>query len=314
VPLHALVPAVPYSLERTVRPFARFPEELVDLVHGRSFRRAFHAGDGYVLLQASQEESGDLDRPVVIDVLAVDGSPIIDEAVTSLSRMLAVNEAIDPVYRLMKDRLELEYISRHLRGLRRTLDPTPFEGLVFSILAQLISIRGAAVVRSRFVQAFGASIHFEGQDYWSFPEPAAVQNASIDQLCGLGMTGAKARAIQTVARLAASGELDLHQLTQQSDSEVLAHLISLPGIGPWTAEWFLIRVLGRMAIVPAGDLGIRRVTGKWLLNGDMPSAAEVREVYEPFGDLRGYVAYYVLSAERVQLQMPGATGAGSPDA
>jgi 3-methyladenine DNA glycosylase/8-oxoguanine DNA glycosylase len=116
------------------------------------------------------------------------------------------------------------------------------------------------------------------------------------------MTRAKAGAIQEVGKLCAAGELDRAQLNRATDQDVIRHLIALPGIGPWTAEWFLINVLGRMSVVPAGDLGIRRSTGAWLLDGDLPSPAQVRQIYEPFGELRAYVAYYVLSAERARPQ------------
>jgi DNA-3-methyladenine glycosylase II len=75
-------------------------------------------------------------------------------------------------------------------------------------------------------------------------------------------------------------------------------------VGRWTAEWFLVNVLGRSNVVPAGDLGIRRETGRWFFGGESPSELETRRFYERFGELQGYVAYYVLSAARLQLELP----------
>ncbi len=299
-----LEPVPPYSLSRTVGAFSRFPNELVDRVERDTYRRAFASGDGVVLLEASQPEDTDPNGPVTVMAHSVSGSPDVAAAIQCLSHTLAISEAIEPVYRAGSSNSAVTYLTRRLRGLRRTLDPTPFEGLVSSILAQLISIRAASVIRSRFVQRFGRSIEHEHDVYWVFPEPERVAGTSIDELCGLGMTRAKARAILGVAELAANGRLVHDRLAQLGDSEVMATLTALPGIGPWTAEWFLVNVLGRMAIVPAGDLGIRRATGRWLLDGSMPSPDEVRAVYEPYGDRRGYVAYYVLSAERYRLDPP----------
>jgi DNA-3-methyladenine glycosylase II len=302
--LARITPVAPYSLARTVGPFARFPEELVDHVHDHGYRRAFQTSRGLTLLEVSQMPNPDLDHPVEIGLLSQSHPDDSVEPILTVRRMLAADESIQPLYAQMQHHSFLAFLAESLRGLRRTIAASPFEGLVFSILAQLISIRGAAVIRGRFVRAFGSSLEFEGQEYWAFPEPGSVQEATVDDLCRLGMTGAKARAIQTVARLADSGELDRDQLQRLPDDTVVKYLVSMPGIGPWTAEWFMINVLGRMSIVPAGDLGIRRVTGRWLLQESMPSPNEVRNVYAPFGEYAGYVAYYVLSAERFKLELP----------
>jgi DNA-3-methyladenine glycosylase II len=293
-------PVAPYSLELTVGAFGRFPDERVDVLFQGSYRRAFQDASGAVLFQVNQPETLE-SAPLTLTNIETSGSPDEDAHARTMQRLLAIDEPVEAVYRVMASETRLAWLSQRLRGLRRTIDPTPFEGLVSSILAQLISIRGAAVIRSRFVREFGKSLRADGMDYWTFPDPELVAEASVDQLCGLGMTQVKARAILEVARLSFTGELDLNELLQQSDSDVIRHLVSIPGVGPWTADWFLINVLGRMSIVPSGDLGIRRSAGNWLQDGTMPSASEVRTIYEPFGELRGYVAYYVLSAERYNL-------------
>jgi DNA-3-methyladenine glycosylase II len=302
--IYRIKPAAPYSLERTVRPFARFPEERVDLVHGDVYRRAFLIDGEPVLVEASQRSAGELDSPVDIHLLTGAATDALDEIRRSLRWMLAIDEPIAALYDVMAGHPRLDYLATELKGLRRTRKTSPFEGLVFSILAQLISIRGAAVVRGRFVEVYGTALDYEGMRYWTFPEPTALTSATVDELCQLGMTGAKARAILAVADLARAGELELSQLLDESDDAVIRHLTAVPGIGRWTAEWFLVNVLGRMRIVPAGDLGIRRVTGKWLLDEEMPSANDVRRAYDAYGEYAGYVAYYVLSAERHQVEYP----------
>jgi DNA-3-methyladenine glycosylase II len=302
--LARFTPVAPYSLSRTVGPFARFSEELVNHVVQNGYRRAFQTSRGLILLEVIQTPSPDLDQTVEIRVLDQANQDEANASILTVRRMVAADEPIQPLYSAMQHHSSLAFLAESLRGLRRTITASPFEGLVFSILAQLISIRGAAVIRGRFVRAFGTPYEFEGQEYWVFPEPGAIRGTTVDDLCRLGMTSAKARAIQTAANLADSGELDRDQLLRLPDDAVMEYLVSLPGIGPWTAEWFMITVLGRKSVVPAGDLGIRRVTGKWLLNGSMPSPKEVRRAYAPFGEYAGYVAYYVLSAERFGLELP----------
>jgi DNA-3-methyladenine glycosylase II len=302
-----LNPTPPYSLKRTIGAFARFPEELVDKVVDGGFRRAFVDDAGMALLEARHLHDKNSEIEVRCIAFRSGSAAGRDSATFRIGDMLAVDEPILDVYERMSGNPVLRWLADELRGLRRPLDPSPFEGLVASILAQLVSIRAASVIRGRLVRRFGSSIEFEDVEYWRFPEPEEVSGSTIDELCNLGMTQTKARAILTVADLAAQGELDRDELGRASDDHVVAHLTALPGIGPWTAHWFLVNVLGRMSVVPSGDLGVRRSTGKWLLGGEMPSPAEVERVYEPFGEHRAYVAYYVLSAERYELSPPEST-------
>lgn len=305
-------PPRPYSLSRTTGAFARFPEESVDIVVPGGYRRAFDVDGVPVLVEATQDESGAAGSAVEIQVLSPERLANVQAtgAMTQMRRVIALDETIDEVIQLLRNDERVSGLAPHLTGLRRTVDPTPFEGLVSSIIAQLISISGAATVRARLVRHFGYAIEYRDSEYWVFPDPAAVVDSTVDELCSLKMTSAKARAILAVARAAMDGELALDQLRCHSDREIIAHLTSLPGVGPWTAEWFLVNVMGRMSVVPAGDLGIRRSTGDWLLDGEMPSPEMVREVYDPFGDQRAYVAYYVLSAERFGIS-PGDLGSNA---
>ncbi len=292
----------PYSLSRTVGAFSRFPAERVDRVTAAGFRRAFATDGGVVLLEASQAETPQLSAPVSIEVVSADDFVDVDHAISQLQRQLAIDEPIADVHATLDSSPDLRPLTGALAGLRRTIDPTPFEGLVSSILAQLISIAGAAVVRSRFVEAFGQLVSHDGDEYWTYPSPESLDGVSRDRLASLGMTGNKAKAILAVAEACKRGELTLEQLDRESDEAIVTQLVAMPGVGPWTAEWFLVNVMGRMSVVPAGDLGIRRSTGNWMLGGRMPTQAEVRELYEPFGERRAYIAYFILSAERFQLQ------------
>jgi DNA-3-methyladenine glycosylase II len=299
-----VTPPAPYSLERTIAPFTRFPDERVDIVELDCYRRLLDVDGVLVLLEARSEDGPNVELRLVHQRGATEDADDIVEALETLRRMLALDEPIGEVLDAISSTPQIARLREPLAGLRRTIDPTPFEGLVSSILAQLISIRGAASVRARLVERFGRNLTVQGQTYWAFPTPEAILQSNIDELCGeIKMTSAKARAILSVARAAADGVLERSELDRLDDEEIIARLVALPGIGHWTAEWFLVNVLGRMSIVPAGDLGIRRSTGTWFLGGELPSPAEVRSLYEPFGDARAYVAYFVLSAERLAVEL-----------
>ena len=126
----------------------------------------------------------------------------------------------------------------------------PFEALVTSITAQQVSLQSAAAIRSRFIERFGvAAVHA-----YAFPERERVARATEEELIGVGFSTRKAEYVVGLAR----SELDLDELASLPDEEVTARLVSLRGLGEWTADWFLARHLARPHAWPAGDLGLRK--------------------------------------------------------
>ncbi|MFQ5426235.1 MAG: DNA-3-methyladenine glycosylase family protein, partial [Gaiellales bacterium] len=147
----------------------------------------------------------------------------------------------------------LERLLSSLHGLRLALVPDPYEMLVASITAQQISQAAALAVRNRLVERFGTR---HGAVY-EFPGADALAGAGEDALCALGLSRPKAQAVVAVA----SSRVDFQALRAQPDQEVIEQLMGLRGIGRWSAEWYLVRHLGRVDVWPAGDLALRRAVG-----------------------------------------------------
>ena len=88
-------------------------------------------------------------------------------------------------------------------------------------------------------------------------EPPEILKFTLEDLQSLGLTRAKARSFQAIAMAIHSGELNFESLHQVPDHDVLAKLLALPGIGPWTADIYLLTALGRADACPAGDLALQ---------------------------------------------------------
>ncbi len=87
--------------------------------------------------------------------------------------------------------------------------------------------------------------------------PESILAIDHDGLRRLGLTGAKARSFWAIASAAHTGELNFDSLAEMPDQDVLKKLMSLPGIGPWTADIYLLSALGRADAFPAGDLALQ---------------------------------------------------------
>ena len=188
------------------------------------------------------------------------------------------------------DHAALGPLVRQLAGLRPFLVPEPFEMLVSSITAQQISLRAALAVRNRFVERFGVRC---GPVY-AFPAAERVSQGSEDELRDLGFSRSKARFVLEIAR----SDLDFDKTASLSDDSVVEQLTELPGVGRWTAEWFLSRHLGRADVWPAGDLGVRRACERFLTDGDPVDESRARALGAQFAPRRTLACAYLLASLR----------------
>jgi DNA-3-methyladenine glycosylase II len=202
--------------------------------------------------------------------------------------LLGLDFDLEPFYAFAGSDPVLARLAGGLSGLRPPLAPDPFESLVTSISAQQVSLFAAFAVRNRFVERFGR----RGVNAYAFPTRDRVADASPDELRALGFSTRKAEYILGVAR----ADLDLDGLRELPDDEIQARLTALPGIGEWTADWFLARHLARPHAWPAGDLGLRKAVAAFYgVDGD------VRGFGSRFAPFENLTAHYLLTGLRVML-------------
>ena len=186
----------------------------------------------------------------------------------------------------------LARLERGLRGLRPALALDPFEALVGAITAQQVSLRAASAIRARLVERFGE----RHAHVWAFPARERVAAASADELRALGYSMRKAQYVVSLAR----SPLDLAGLERLPDAEVKRALTALPGLGEWTADWFLARHLGRPDAWPAGDLALRKAVGAFYFGGRDVTADEVRAFGDRFSPHQNLTAHYLLAGQRMR--------------
>jgi DNA-3-methyladenine glycosylase II len=183
--------------------------------------------------------------------------------------------ARDPVLAALVERYGLSPTRRPVRADRR------FESLAEAIVFQQLAGRAAATIHGRFVLALGGAV-----------TPESVLAASDEALAAAGLSRAKAASIRDLADHVASGEIALDRIGRLSDEEIVAHLTQVRGIGPWTAQMFLLSTLGRLDVWPTGDYGVRAGFGRaWGLPA-IPTPKELEVLGEPFRPYRSLVAWY----------------------
>lgn len=159
---------------------------------------------------------------------------------------------------------------RRRPGLRVPGAVDGFELAVRAILGQQVSVAGARTLAGRLVVRCGLPLaEPDGTLTHAFPSAAELAAANLD---GLGLTGARIRALHALAEAVATGRiaLDAHR-----SAAVCAALLELPGIGPWTAAYVAMRALRDADAFPATDLGMRNAFVRAGLSAD-PRAIEAR--------------------------------------
>lgn len=143
-----------------------------------------------------------------------------------------------------------------------------YQELVDSIISQQLSIKAARAIEQRFIALFGGN----------FPSPKQILARNIDEFRGVGLSRPKASYIQDLASKVLDGTVTFDNLDELSNEEIVEELTKVKGIGEWTVHMFLIFCMGRLDVLPTGDLGIRNGVQKLYGLDHVPLPNEVTEI------------------------------------
>ena len=191
------------------------------------------------------------------NVVMIDCDAALDHALAELLRL-------DPKMRAL-----LEVAGR---------PPLRFEGLAGIVVAQQVSTASAAAIWRRVKERF-ADVAAE-----------AVLAATDDDLRGCGLSAPKIRTLRAVAEAAASGAVPLDRLAAMPADAAHAQLVTIKGIGPWTADIYLLFCLGHPDAFPAGDLALQEAVRMGFDLDSRPGARDLDGFSERWRPWRGAAA------------------------
>jgi len=249
---------------------------VIDRWDGSRLLRTVPTAHGHVAYRATI--SGSIDAPA-LDVTVDDAD--MRQAIEQGVRVSFVAAPPNFSSLLQRDSV-LANLDRLYPGLRPVLTLDLFGALVRAISAQQVNLRWAVTTRRRLAEAFGDAHTVAGETLYSL-NAVRLATVSVTDIRALQFTTRKAEYIISAAEAVASGRLSLAELCALPDDEVIARLVALRGIGLWTAEWLLSRVLGRPRVV-AGDLAVRKAVGLAYLGEALPVEANVRRATAHWGD------------------------------
>jgi DNA-3-methyladenine glycosylase II len=294
-------PQAPFRLDLTAWALRRRPHNAIDRFSAGVYRRALIFDDG--ALAVSVRQTGPPRAPALeVEIAgperARNGSSRERSAERfvrgALERLLGLRVDLAGFMRVARKDPLLGPLALRLRGLKPPRFPTVFEALVNGIACQQLSLEVGIHLLDRLTAAYGPPVPGNPDGLRAFPAPHHLAEARPARLRTLGFSTAKARAIVGAAQAICAGALDLEGLACEERQVALERLTALPGVGRWTAEYVLLRGLGRIDTFPVDDVGARNKLARLLGTDqglDATAAGEVVARWRPFA---GMVYFHLL--------------------
>lgn len=290
----SLEPAAPFRLDLTAWTLRRRAENIIDRCDGSSYRRVLvverHPAEVEVI------QTGPPDKPLL--QVTVTGSRLSSGTenivASALARMLGTSVDLSEFYRFAEGQPKLDALVQRFRGVKPPRFPTVFEALVNAVACQQLSLTVGILILSRLAAACGPSAPEQGIHAHAFPAPENISPLDIDALRPLGFSRQKARAIIELASAISEKRLDLDELENLESEEAAARLRQLRGVGRWSAEYVLLRGLGRLNIFPGDDVGARAKLRHWLDLAEPLDYESVRHSIHPWRAYGGLIYLHLV--------------------
>lgn len=211
---------------------------------------------------------------------------------------------LKPFYEHVKKDKIMAELTQKLRGLKSPTTPTVFEALINSIIEQQISIKVAHSIQRKLIKTFGDALKLDNEVYYAYPTPQILASVTTEQLRECGLSAKKAEYLRNVSKMVADRKLDLEKFKSYEDvKEIINTLCEIRGIGVWTAELTMLRGMQKLEAIPADDLGLRRTVSHYYCKDRKISSQDARRIAEKWGKWKGLAAFYLIIAERLNVEI-----------
>lgn len=289
-----LRPVAPFRLDLTAWALRRRHENLIDRWDGETYRRVLLVSGHPAEIHVSQH--GSEQSPLLeVNLSGVGCVPHArDEVAGLLTRMLGLQADLKPFYRLVARDRKLACLAEKYRGLKPVRFPTVFEALTNAIACQQFTITAGLQLLNRLARLGSIVIDTATGPAFGFPEPSDFLRIRPQTFRRLGFSRQKTRAFRDLSAGIQSGRTDLRRLMNLDNQAAKEYLQTLTGVGRWTAEYVLLRGLGRLDVFPGDDVGARNGLTKWLQRRKPMDYASVGRALAPWQPYTGFIYFHML--------------------
>jgi DNA-3-methyladenine glycosylase II len=286
-----LRPVGPYNFHLSFQFYHRSRFETVDRFADRYFIRPLMLAETPVLIKIPCTTRG------LVDSLTISWHSPAEVGDTRplrrlLTRMLYLDFDLEEFYRQPLDPLMRKLIRKY-RGFRPILTPDVFEAAAWAIIGQQVNLQFAYRLKSRLVAAVDRTFQIDGERYYLFPRADEIAMMTIKSLRAMQLSQRKAEYLLDFSRMVAEGKLDLEALARDEYEAACEKLMSIRGLGPWSANYILMRGAGHQDAFPFGDSGINHaVCSLYGVKGN-PGVKHITKLSDRWRPYRALACFYL---------------------
>lgn len=282
--------AEPFSFAECLTFLDRQLDDCLHAIDGAAVRKVLTVGERMILVELTGNDNG-----IHVRILDDGGGPIAhDDVKDHIRELFDIDRDIIPFYDLLASCDELAFMPQVFRGLRMIGIPDLFEALCWSIIGQQINLAFAHRIKRRLVTDYGSSMNHEGMPHYAFPRADVLADAKPEDLRAMQLSRSKVDYIIGISRTVAEGRMSKEMLRRMTGvADRRRALMELNGVGPWTANYVLMKTMREPSSIPHGDAGMIKalvdlgmITDKW----DTPGIARF---FDRFPGWESYASFYL---------------------
>jgi DNA-3-methyladenine glycosylase II len=280
----------PLDWEKTIRYIGRYENDQTHAVEGGCYRQVLGDDDGYFLVEIAPAGEQQVSAKIVSGETSEHRLKLVKRLV---ERTFGPDEELLSFYQFASRHEYLSTLVERFYGLRLVGVVNLWECLSWSIIGQQVSVASAFATRSRLAHYTGAVVRYLGKEYTGFPIPAAVLSLTSDELRACGFSRQKANYVQGLASeifLSDLCEETLHTLPAPAQRR---RLLAINGIGPWSADYAMMRVHGDADACPLEDIGLRNALRSEFNLSRQPTITETELLTASWRPFRSYATFYI---------------------
>ena len=281
----------PFRLDLTVWALRRRSRNIVDCWDGFCYTRIFNIGNSTVKVEVRQNTN----KPQISVVARSHHSikNLESKIANLLNTMLGLKLDLTWFYECIKDNKLLHPLALKFKGVKPPRLPSIFETLTNAIAFQQLSLEAGFSLLNNLTQKFGSPFKEEHHVNYAFPEPSKIMKCTKEELMLLGFSERKSETLILIAS-AIVHEKIFCNLDKLSNEEIIKFLCSFKGIGRWSAEYTLLRGLGRIEILPGDDVAIHKSVENLLKLRKKPDFQRIKKIEKEWHPYAGLIYFHFL--------------------
>jgi DNA-3-methyladenine glycosylase II len=287
-------PVPPFRLDLTVWALRRRAHNVIDRWDGTTYRRVIVVGGRSTEVEVHQAGAMATPRLIVMAAPALRTRSERHRVRSAVHRLLGTRVDLRDWYRTAEEDPRLEPLAARFRGVKPPQLLTVFETLVNAFACQQLSLGVGLELLNRLAVVCDVRRGTGTRSRYGFPTPDDVVRHDAADYRGIGLSRQKVEALLTLAQGIRDGRIAVEDLARYTDAAVYTRLRELRGVGRWTAEYVLLRGLGRLHVFPGDDVGAQKSLAGWLGRRAPLDYAGVCKAVENWQPYAGMVYFHLL--------------------